>query len=82
MKLNVCEVGKTITQYTIWLYYLIIFQDEAAIRFVDASPDCDEYRPISILINYFSGWHNLYYLSCVHLTGMHISIRITVSLVM
>lgn len=38
------------------------FQDEAAIRLVDASPDCDEYRPISLLINYFSGWHNSIFL--------------------
>jgi hypothetical protein len=38
------------------------FQDEAAIRLVDASPDCDEYRPISLLINFFSGWHKLTFL--------------------
>lgn len=35
-------------------HIILLLQDEAAIRFVDASPDCDEYRPISILINYFS----------------------------
>ncbi len=32
-------------------------QDEAAIRLVDASPDCNEYRPISLLVNFFSGLH-------------------------
>jgi hypothetical protein len=36
---------------------LIEEQDEAAIRLVDASPDCNEYRPISLLVNFFSGLH-------------------------
>lgn len=40
---------------------LTTVQDEAAIRLVDASPDADEYRPISILINFFSGYYSRIY---------------------
>lgn len=35
-------------------HIILLLQDEAAIRLVDASPDCDEYRPISLLVNFFS----------------------------
>lgn len=35
-------------------HIILLLQDEAAIRLVDASPDAEEYRPISILINFFS----------------------------
>ncbi|KAG0620253.1 hypothetical protein M758_4G202000 [Ceratodon purpureus] len=35
-------------------HIILLLQDEAAIRLVDASPDCEEYRPISLLINFFS----------------------------
>lgn len=30
-------------------------QDEAALRLVDASPDSGEYRPISFVVNFYSG---------------------------
>ncbi|CAK9875183.1 unnamed protein product [Sphagnum jensenii] len=35
-------------------HVVLLLQDEAAIRLVDASPDCNEYRPISLLVNFFS----------------------------
>ncbi|KAL3682479.1 hypothetical protein R1sor_000501 [Riccia sorocarpa] len=33
---------------------VLLLQDEAALRLVDASPDSGEYRPISLLVNFYS----------------------------